>query len=55
MEVGIGTLFISNLISIGVAGLIGHYVGFRGITGVKSDLADAKLEAEKLKNKIKGK
>lgn len=36
-----------------IAGIIGYYVGHRGVNGVKNDLNDVKNDVNKIKAKVK--
>lgn len=42
------------LVATVAAGLIGFYIGHRGITGVKSDMGDIQKDVSFLKGKISG-
>lgn len=37
-----------------VSGLVGYYIGHRGLTGVQSDLNDVKQDIANVKGKLEG-
>lgn len=50
MYIGLEQMLIPAL--MGVSGLVGFYLGHRGLTGVKSDLNDVKTDVTLIKAKI---
>lgn len=50
MVIGYEDLITPSLMA--VSGLIGYYLGHRGLTGVKSDLNDVKTDITMIKAKI---
>lgn len=50
MYIGFEQLLIPSL--MGLSGLVGFYLGHRGLTGVKTDLQDVKTDVATIQAKI---
>lgn len=47
------TAFISTVVGMAVAGVLGYFIGKRGLLGTKTDIKNAETEVQKVVEEVK--